>query len=254
MNKKRYRIGHIFISMTNPQDTQKTIIQLASQGQGGYICVSNMRMVMYADSHPQYAQLMHDSTMNLPDGTPLVWCARFWGMRNVDKTCGPDLFMAMLSSRNEDLKHYLLGDTSDVIEAIINKYKAEGANIVGGESLPFANVEEFDYMSIAERVKKSGANIVWTAMRAPKQDEFNKKLFEHLPNVICIGVGRAFRISIGEVNNAPQWAIRMGLGGLFMLRRSIFIESFWYIAALLKLIEYFLQIKTRRLLGKKSFE
>ena len=141
------------------------------------------------------------------------------------------------------------------IDSIIKKYKDDGgANIVGGESLPFAKVEDFDYNGIAERIKASGANIVWTAMRAPKQDEFDQRLFKKLPNVVSIGVGRAFRISIGEVKNAPSWAVKMGLGGLFMLRGGFFEELFWYIGSMISLIGYICQIRYRRLIGKKYYE
>lgn len=251
----KFRIGKVHISSTNQKDAQEKITHAATNGDGGYICVSNMRMVRYADSHPDYAYLMEQSFMNLPDGTPLTWCGHQWGLNEVSKTCGPDLFVAMLTNGNSKLKHYLLGDTQDVIDAIIKKYKdVHNANIVGGESLPFAKVDEFDYKGIAERIKASGANIVWTAMRAPKQDEFDQRLYAILPNVVCIGVGRAFRISIGEVKNAPSWAVKMGLGGLFMLRGGFFEELFWYIGSMISLIGYICQIRYRRLIGKKYYE
>lgn len=254
-NKEFFRIGRVRISATNQQDTQKKLTENAINGNGGYVCVSNMRMVRYANSHPDYAMLMEDSMMNLPDGTPLTWCGHNWGLKYVSKTCGPDLFMSMLTNGDKRLKHYLLGDTQEVVDTIISKYKDAGrANIVGGDSLPFAKIEDFDYVGIAERIKKSGANIVWTAMRAPKQDLFNQRLNKILPNVICIGVGRAFRISIGEVKNAPQWAAKLGVGGLFMLRGSFLEEFVWYIGSIICLLGYLLQIRYKRLTDKKYFE
>lgn len=252
---EKFRIGKIHISATNQKDAQKKLAEAATSGNGGYVCVSNMRMVRYAGSHPEYASLMEQSFMNLPDGTPLTWCGYQWGLKDISKTCGPDLFVAMLTNNNKELKHYLLGDTQDVIDNIINKYKGEcDANIVGGESLPFAKVEDFDYDGIAERIKESGANMVWTAMRAPKQDEFNQRLFKILPSVVSVGVGRAFRISIGEVKNAPAWAVKLGLGGLFMLRGGFFEELFWYIGSMISLAGYICQIRFRRLMGKKYYE
>ena len=96
MMKERYRVGSIFISNTTPEDTIEKFKKYALKGQGGYICVSNVRMVRYAGKHPEYAQLMRDALMCLPDGTPLMWFGRLWGL-NVTCTNGPATFKAMLS-------------------------------------------------------------------------------------------------------------------------------------------------------------
>lgn len=250
-----FRVGPTRISITNPKDAIKRINEAALSGEGGYICVSNMRMVRYAGKNNEYKELMDNSIMNLPDGTPLTWCGQLWGLKDVSKTCGPDLFETMLTSGDNNIKHYLLGDTKDVINAIVAKYgNGYGANIVGGESLPFVGVDEFDYSGIKERIRTSGANIVWTAMRAPKQDEFNRRLYKILPNVVSIGVGRAFRISVGEVNNAPAWAQKLGLGGLFMLRGGFFEELLWYICSAVSLFCYVCLIIFRKITGKKYYE
>ena len=36
--------------------------------------------------------------------------------------------------------------------------------------LPFCKVTEFDYPAIAEMIEKDGADIVWIALGAPKQE------------------------------------------------------------------------------------
>lgn len=42
-------------------------------------------------------------------------------------------------------------------------------------------------------INGSGANLVWTALRAPKQDYFNSMLVPYLNDgIICVGVGAAF--------------------------------------------------------------
>ena len=118
---------------------------------GGYVCVSNMRMVMYADKHPEYAELMENSFMNLPDGMPLTWCGRWWGVKTCQPNMRPELFQNMLAYSDNSLKHYLLGNTQDVLDEIVSKYNTGYQNkIVGAYSLPFAKVDEFDYEGIAE--------------------------------------------------------------------------------------------------------
>lgn len=255
MDTKEYRIGKIHISATNPQDAKERITEYALSGNGGYVCVSNLRMIRYAGKHKEYANLMDGSLMNFPDGKPLKWCARLWGLRDVETTNGPAFFKTMLSGGDKHLKHYLLGDTRDIIDRIVEKNNREyGSNIVGSEALPFAAVDEFDYEGIAKRIKESGANVVWTAMRAPKQDEFNKRISLLLPSVVSLGVGRAFRLSVGEVKDAPEWAHKAGVAGIFTRKVSLWKALRWYFESTFFLIGYFVQICWLRLRGRKCYE
>lgn len=252
MDKKRYRIGKIHISATNPKDAEERITQAALKGEGGYICVSNVRMIRHAGKHADYASLMEESLMNIPDGKPLEWCAKLWGLQGVKCANGPALFKQMLNNGSKELKHYLLGDTQDVLDKIVET--ATNAQIVGAEALPFAKVEEFDYAGIAKRVADSGAQIVWTAMRAPKQDEFDQRLSKLVPHVVSIGVGRAFRLYTGEVHQAPGWAQKAGVAGIFTRKTSLWKAIRWYIESSFYLLGYFTGIIIRRLTGRRCYE
>ena len=252
--KDKYRIGKVHISVTDPENAITRIIEAAYNKRGGYICVSNLRMVRYAGGHPDYQKLMDESLMNLPDGTPLVWCGRLWGL-NVECTNGPATFKSLLSQGNNGLKHYLLGDTQDVLDQILAlNDKSYNARIVGAEALPFTTVENFDYENISKRVKEAGANIVWTAMRAPKQDEFNRILCGYLPDVVSVGVGRAFRMLTGEVKQAPRWAQKMGITGIFTRKISLLKTLLWYFESFFYLVGYCIQIFWSKLMGKKYYE
>ena len=255
MNKTKYRIGKVRISATNPEDAKERITEAALSGKGGYVCVSNLRMIRYAGEHLDYADLMGGSLMNFPDGKPLKWCARLWGLKNVETTNGPAFFKEMLSNSSKSLKHYLLGDTQDVLDKILEKNNSDyHANIVGAEALPFAAVDEFDYEGISERIKASGANIIWTAMRAPKQDEFNQRLYSRLPNVVSLGVGRAFRLLIGEVKDAPDWAHKAGIAGIFTRKTSLWKAIKWYFESFFFLVGYCSQIIWWRIKGRACYE
>lgn len=255
MDQGVFRVGKVFISITNPQDAEKRITEAAYQGKGGFVCVSNMRMVMFADKHPDYAKLMSRSFMNLPDGMPLTWCGRLWGIGTVNRICGPDLFESVLSRDDLELKHYLLGDTQEVLDRIVAKFNCgDKKKIVGAYSLPFAKVEEFDYEGISKMVNESGANIVWTAMTAPKQDEFDERLLKLTPKVVAIGVGRAFRASIGEYKEVPNYARKLGISGFWLLKGTLWQEFRFYFSAFFFLIKVFLQILLRKICGKRYYE
>lgn len=251
----RFRIGKVYISATNPDKAKEYIITKCLNRDGGYICVSNIRMVRYAGIHSEYARLMEGSLMNLPDGKPLKWIARLWGLKDVETACGPELFKDMLKKNDTGLKHYLLGDTKNVLDKIQSSLYADyNKNNVGGLALPFAEVDEFEYNKIAAQINESGANLVWTAMRSPKQDEFNQRLSKLLPHIVFIGVGRAFRLLTGDVKQAPKWAQKMGIAGIFTRKMSLGKTLWWYFISSFYLAGYAVQICWWRLIGKKCDE
>ena len=75
--------------------------------------------------------------------------------------------------------------------------------------LPFRPVDKFDYPEIARLIEQDGAQIVWVALGAPKQEIFMSKLKPHLGHGVMIAIGAAFKFYSGvETNRAPQWMVR----------------------------------------------
>lgn len=253
MDKTKYRIHKTFISRTNPDDAIAHITEAALNGNGGYICVSNMRTVRYAGEDATYRQLMKESYMNWPDGMPLSWCGKLWGLKDVRCTRGPDIFRQMMERGDKRLKHFLLGDTQEVLDQIVERY-GKSANIVGVFSPPFAPLEEYDLDAMARMIQESGANVVWTAMTAPKQDFFDQLMAKRLPSVLFIGVGRAFRISVGIVKDAPEWAQKSGLGGLFISKKKPLQRVWSDFRRSFILAGYCIRILFLRLIEKKYYE
>lgn len=253
MDKTKFRIHKTFISRTNPDDAIAQITEAALNGKGGYICVSNLRMVRYAAEDGTYRQLMEESFMNWPDGMPLSWCGRLWGLKDVGCTRGPDIFRTMMERGDKGLKHFLYGDTQEVLDQIVERY-GKSADIAGTFSPPFIPLEEYDLDAMAQMIQESGANVVWTAMTAPKQDFFDRLMAKKLPSVLFIGVGRAFRISVGIVKDAPGWAQKSGLGGVFISKKKPLARLWSPIRRSIILTGYFIRIIYGRIIGKKYYE
>ena len=106
-------------------------------------------------------------------------------------------------------------------------------------------------------IHDSGAIIVWTALRAPKQDFLNAMLVPYLNDgIVCLGVGAAFRSVIGELRQPDGFLQKIGLAGLLFKRKdsSWWNEIKWYAEHIKYLISYFFDIKRKRLMGKKYYE
>lgn len=252
--KLKYRIGKVFISVTNLVEAKNKINSIVINGKNHYVCVSNVRTVTYANKYEDYCKVMNNALMCLPDGMPLVWMARLWGIKNVVRTTGPDLFVDMITDNQNDLKHFLLGDTEDTLNAIKRKFASgSNTNIVGFYSPPFCELEQYDYEDIAKQINESGADIVWISLRAPKQDFFAVKLLPHLDKKICIGVGAAFRFSLGEIKHPPKFFRKLGLTGVFWRKMSV-KRSLQFVVMFLTVSYWGGVIIIKRLLGKNYFD
>ena len=252
MNKKKanigkYRIGKVYITATNPKDAEERITQAASEGENGIICISNMRTVVYANKHDDYCNLMNEAWMCTPDGTPLEWMAKVWGLKEVKRTNGPDLFLSMLGKPENGLKHFLLGDTEETLATIKKKYPESA--IVGTYSPPFCQLDEYDFEGMAKKVNDSGANVVWISLRAPKQDFFALRLLPYMDGKMCIGVGAAFRFALGKIQHPNMIIQKLGLTGLVWRENKL--ETLWNtFVRSMYLLKYSCGIVWARLFGK----
>lgn len=85
-------------------------------------------------------------------------------------------------------------------------------------ALPYKPVDEFDYQAIANMLDKDGAEIIWVALGAPKQEIFMSKLKPYLKRGVMIAVGAAFKFYSGtDVNRAPYWMVRAHMEFLYRI-------------------------------------
>lgn len=252
ISSEKYRIGKVHITVTNPIDTLTRVEEAVKDGRSGYVCVSNMRTVKYANKNADYCKVMNEAFMCIPDGMPLVWLGHLWGIKEAQRSNGPTLFESMLNKPENGVKHFLLGDTDETLNALKARYPK--ANIVGMISPPFCELDEFDYKGLAKKINESGANVLWVSMRAPKQDFFSSRIIPYLDSKISIGVGRAFRIAIGEFTNVPKWMQKFGLSGIWLRKVSLWDEIKWYIVMSFFLVGYGIGILMKRVIGKKCYE
>jgi N-acetylglucosaminyldiphosphoundecaprenol N-acetyl-beta-D-mannosaminyltransferase len=252
MNK--YRVGNAHISITSQQNAIDEIENAVKKGINAHMCVCDFRSVRYASSHPDYNAILETSFLNTPDGMPLIWMARLWGIGKVHRTMGPELFVKMIKKSTNGLKHFLLGDTDETLDKIRSEFTEKyNSLIVGTYSPPFIDLTEYDYLSIAKMVNDSGADLVWISMTAPKQDYFTIKLEPLLDNKVIIGVGAAFRYSLGLYKIPNGFAQKVGLTGFFMRKKS-WKQFVWYVKHSFILINFSAQIIFRRITGKKYYE
>lgn len=209
----------------NVTDMDKTIEYITGNLEalrGDYICVSNVHTTVMAFRDEEYRKVQNSGAMALPDGQPLSIVSRRRGYVQAKRVPGPDLMPAILNlSQEKGYTHYFYGSTKSTLEqlkkAVLSKYPK--VKIVGMYAPPFRELTEEEDEKITRRINDSGADFVWVALGAPKQEKW---MYEHRGRVggLMIGVGAAFDFIAGTVKRAPMWMQKLCLEWVFRIMQD----------------------------------
>jgi N-acetylglucosaminyldiphosphoundecaprenol N-acetyl-beta-D-mannosaminyltransferase len=196
------------------------ILSWAGSGQGRAVHLVNAGTLSLARHDANLTDLLSRADLNLTDGMPLVWIARRLGLDHMrERVYGPDLMLAVLEQGvARGVRHYLYGSTPEVVEQLATSLRGrfEGLRIVGVESPPFRPLSAEEKVDMANRVRASGADIVWVGLGTPRQDVFVDEFRDQL-GATLIAVGAAFDFHSGNKKQAPAWMQKAGLEWLHRL-------------------------------------
>lgn len=226
-----------------PLAVQRLITGCSGPKMNRCVSATGAHGLVHARSNPDFRELLRSFHLNLPDGMPAVWVGRMKGASGMERCYGPDFFLHMMQkSAGTGIRHFLCGGAPGVAERLRHVCETELGNrdICGTYSPPWADVDEFDYPAIAERINSSGADVIWVGISTPKQEQFAARLARHTDAYYLITVGAAFDFHIGNVKQAPGWMQKAGLEWFFRLcmeprrlwrRYSVIVPMFLWLAA-----------------------
>lgn len=185
---------------------------------------ANTMVVTKARHEAAFGAVMRRFDLILPDGMPLVWGLNRQlppERRLKDRVYGPSLMLALweASQGQEDLSHYLLGGTEEILEALEAHLgeKYPGARLAGSYAPPFGTWSDAENEHIFRQIRESGANLIWVGLGCPKQEAWIAQHWDRLPPGVYFGIGAAFAFHAGKVRQAPALVQRLGLEWAFRL-------------------------------------
>lgn len=206
----------------NVTDMDKTIAYITDnleELRGDYICVSNVHTTVMAFRDESYRKVQNSGAMALPDGQPLSIVSRRRGYSEAQRVPGPDLMPAILHlSEEKGYRHYFYGSTPETLEklrkVLLDHFPK--LQIVGMYAPPFRPLTEEEDQEAVRQINESGADFVWVALGAPKQEKW---MYEHRGRVngLMIGVGAAFDFIAGTVRRAPMWMQKLCLEWVYRI-------------------------------------
>lgn len=174
-----------------------------------YICVADGVILNNANRNRKYLNVVNGSMFSICDSSFVPLYIRWiYGKRNA-QYCGSEIFKDIVSMRK--YRMIFLGTQQHILDGLKENLKKLNPDVDGMQfiELPFRKVEDFDYPEIAEMIERDGADIVWVALGAPKQEYFMSMLKPYLHHGVMIAVGAAFKFYSGvDTNRAPKWMVR----------------------------------------------
>jgi N-acetylglucosaminyldiphosphoundecaprenol N-acetyl-beta-D-mannosaminyltransferase len=183
-----------------------------------YICVTPAHSIMDCLSDARLCAIYNHSSLTTPDGMSLVWLLQAYGHKHVQRVYGPDLMLATCQyGVSRGWRHYFYGGAPGVSDRLAKALCARftGLKVVGVESPPFRPLTLQEDQIIIEKMRTSGADIIWVGLGAPRQEFWMAEHVERIGRSILVGVGAAFDFLSGEKPQAPRWMQRAGFEWLF---------------------------------------
>lgn len=190
----------------------KCIARQVKEKGADYICVADGVILDVANRNSDYLKVVNGGMFSICDSSYVPLYIRWIYGKRYEQYCGSQIFMDIIRSRK--YRMIFMGTSQATLKGLQNNLLKENPDVANMTflELPYKAVEDFDYESIAQKIEADGADIIWVALGAPKQEIFMSLLKPYLKRGVIIAVGAAFKFYSGtDTKRAPQWMIRWHL-------------------------------------------
>jgi N-acetylglucosaminyldiphosphoundecaprenol N-acetyl-beta-D-mannosaminyltransferase len=219
----RINVLGVGVSVLNMERAVSHILAMVKVRQPGYVCVVGVHGVSEAQDDPSFKQILNEAALSTPDGMPMVWLGKWAGHAVMDRVYGPDLMLALAAiSAKHGLRHFLYGGREGVAGqlALRLQYRFPGLTIAGTFTPPFRPLDADENAALEQQVEATSPDIFWVGLGTPKQERFMHAYYARLKVPVMIGVGAAFDICAGLLDQAPRWMQRSGLEWAYRLYKE----------------------------------
>jgi exopolysaccharide biosynthesis WecB/TagA/CpsF family protein len=228
------------------------VIRAAKAGRSASISALAVHGLMTGALDEEHKHRLNNLDVVLPDGQPVRWALNLLYKSPLRDRCyGPNLTLYLCErAAREGLPVFLYGATPAILGAMQSNLRKKMPNlkIAGAETSKFRRLTPEEKVELAERIKASGATMVFVGLGCPRQEVFVYEMRDLLP-MPALAVGAAFPFIAGEVRQAPRWIQDLGMEWFFRLcmeprrlwRRYVYLNP------------AYVTLLTLQLLGLRSF-
>ena len=215
----RTTVAGLPICVASRAEAGRVITRVAKSGRGGDVHLVNSYVVALAHQDPEYHRLLTSGAAIFPDGKPLTWVSKILPGKNLSQVRGPSLFPELMDTgRASGLRHYLLGNTDEVLAKLTAELERRypGVRIVGSHKSYFRPPTAEELAAQDADIRAAAPDIVWVGLGTPLQNAEMRRIARDL-GMVAIGVGIAFDFVAGTKPVAPHIMSLLGIEWLFRL-------------------------------------
>ena len=218
--RRRVDVLGVGVSITDFSRALQDVEAWVGGGEQHYICVTGVHGVMESQHDSELLEIHNHSGLTIPDGIPMVWCARWAGARDIELMRGTDFTLNLCAvAAQNGWRCFFYGGGPGVPERLADRLATRfpGLQVAGTYSPPFRALTPTEDTEVIERMNQSGADVVFVGLSTPKQERWMAAHRGPLKASVMVGVGAAFDVHSGEKREAPRWTRPMGLEWLYRL-------------------------------------
>ena len=186
--------------------------QLIDSQKVSQIVTINPEMIQFAEKNPDFANIINNSELIIPDGIGIEIGLKLTG-QNLKRIPGIDFAKRLLQEAAiNNIPVAIIGAKEEVIVKAIENLKKEitGLNIIYYHNGYFSNNE-----TIYTELKQKSPKLILVALGSPKQEEFIYNAKNIINPALMIGIGGSLDVWSGYVKRAPKIFQMLGLEWLY---------------------------------------
>ncbi|MCA1590719.1 MAG: WecB/TagA/CpsF family glycosyltransferase, partial [Acidobacteria bacterium] len=219
LTRERIRVVSLAPDVLDEQKAIAKVDQLIRTGQGGYVCLATVHMVMESVDSEEFAAKVNGADMIVPDGMPIVWMQKFQGNRHAKRIRGNDLMIGLCSHAEKNgYKVGFYGGKQEVIDSILKRAEHDfpQLSIAYAYSPPFRPLTAGERERVIGEIRDADPHILFVGLGCPKQENWMAENRGRL-RAVMLGIGASFDFFAGNLEESPPWVARLGLEWLFRL-------------------------------------
>ncbi len=216
----KHKVADIAISAVDYDAASARILEAANTKNPLSVSALAVHGVMTGVQDAEHGQRLNALDLVVPDGQPVRWALRLvHGISLPDRVYGPELTLRICSyAETAGLPVYFYGSKTAVLDNLRGQLaeRFPRLKIAGMEASKFRQLSAGENAETVERIKQSGARIVFVGLGCPRQEVWAYENVKDL-SLPVLAVGAAFDFHAGLLSQAPAWMQARGLEWLYRL-------------------------------------
>lgn len=219
--KDKVNILGVYVDMVTIKEAADKIMQFFNEDKMHKVYTPNSEIIMAAYKDKAFRRLLNNAELLTADGIGVVYASKILKKPITERAAGYDIACDVLE-RIKDTSHslFLFGGKPGVAEQAKEKLEERypGLKIAGMHNGYFKPEDEPE---IVAEINRSGADLLFVCLGAPKQEQWLDRNASKLTDVrVAMGIGGSLDVFAGTALRAPKFYCDHGLEWFYRLMKE----------------------------------